>query len=199
MQIEGTDRHHVQKHASRFTLIITDVHASDFGNYSCSAENTMGKTRKSLELTGKPNVAVVRSSNTSHFKDKYVHEIVIFNQYPNIALLSTLKQIQCVLGGLFTFADRRVQTLLSQSARESNWTESSGASRRSSQSRSAEDVRQSRLRHRPLAVPLRLARSGAAGSAAIARARTVDVVFDKKLGAEHTVRGGDNVEVTLMQ
>lgn len=37
---------------SRHTLIIRKVQASDFGNYSCVADNSMGKAREYLELSG---------------------------------------------------------------------------------------------------------------------------------------------------
>lgn len=70
MQLERTERHHRQNHGSRFTLILHDVQTSDFGNYTCVAENSMGKARKTLLLTGKPNVAQVTSPLTGTFKDK---------------------------------------------------------------------------------------------------------------------------------
>ena len=37
---------------SRHTLIIRKVQASDFGNYSCVADNPLGKMRQYLQLSG---------------------------------------------------------------------------------------------------------------------------------------------------
>lgn len=38
---------------SRHTLIVRKVQASDFGNYSCVADNVVGKSRAYVELSGK--------------------------------------------------------------------------------------------------------------------------------------------------
>lgn len=70
MQLERTDRHHSQNHGTRYTLILHNVHASDFGNYTCQAENSLGRARKTLVLTGKPNQAEVTSPPVSQYKDK---------------------------------------------------------------------------------------------------------------------------------
>ncbi|XP_031632888.1 limbic system-associated membrane protein isoform X2 [Contarinia nasturtii] len=71
MQLDTTERHIMGKKGSRHTLMIRKVHPQDFGNYSCVAENPLGKTRKTLQLTGKPNTAQFRSLPTSQFKDRY--------------------------------------------------------------------------------------------------------------------------------
>lgn len=42
--------------------------------YSCVAENPLGKTRKTVQLTGKPNTANFRSAPVSQYKDRYVFE-----------------------------------------------------------------------------------------------------------------------------
>lgn len=70
MQLDTTERHIMGKKGSRHTLMIRKVHPQDFGNYSCVAENPLGKTRKTLQLTGKPNTAVFRSAPTSQYKDR---------------------------------------------------------------------------------------------------------------------------------
>lgn len=70
MQLDTTERHIMENRGSRHTLIIRKVHTQDFGNYSCVAENKLGKGRKTLTLTGKPNTAIFRSNPISHFKDK---------------------------------------------------------------------------------------------------------------------------------
>ncbi|XP_063705258.1 opioid-binding protein/cell adhesion molecule-like [Culicoides brevitarsis] len=71
MQIDTTERHIMENRGTRHTLIIRKVHPQDFGNYSCVAENTLGKSRKTLQLTGRPGAVVFRSPTVSQFKDKY--------------------------------------------------------------------------------------------------------------------------------
>lgn len=48
------------------------MHPQDFGNYSCNAENQLGKSKKYLMLSGKPNTAIFRSSPVSQYKDRFV-------------------------------------------------------------------------------------------------------------------------------
>lgn len=43
----------MESRGSRHTLVIRKVHRSDFGNYTCVADNQLGKTRKSIQLTGR--------------------------------------------------------------------------------------------------------------------------------------------------
>lgn len=53
MQLDTTERRIMESRGSRHTLMIRKVHRSDFGNYTCVADNQLGKTRKSVQLTGK--------------------------------------------------------------------------------------------------------------------------------------------------
>lgn len=53
MQLDTTERRIMESRGSRHTLIIRKVHPTDFGNYTCVADNQLGKTRKSIQLTGK--------------------------------------------------------------------------------------------------------------------------------------------------
>uniref|UniRef100_A0A1A9WIG0 I-set domain-containing protein n=1 Tax=Glossina brevipalpis TaxID=37001 RepID=A0A1A9WIG0_9MUSC len=71
MQLDTTERHIMESRGSRHTLIIRKVHPQDFGNYSCVAENQLGKSRKTLQLSGKPNVAVFSSPPISQYKNRY--------------------------------------------------------------------------------------------------------------------------------
>ncbi|XP_055605555.1 neural cell adhesion molecule 2-like [Uranotaenia lowii] len=71
MQIDQTERHVIENRGARHTLIIRKVHPQDFGNYSCIADNQLGKTRKTVTLTGKPKAAVFRSMPNSQWKDRY--------------------------------------------------------------------------------------------------------------------------------
>lgn len=71
MQQDITERHSIVRHGTRYSLIIRNVQRSDFDNYTCTAENTLGKVRRFVALTGKPNVAVVRSKAVSVYRDRY--------------------------------------------------------------------------------------------------------------------------------
>jgi hypothetical protein len=53
MRLDMTERRIMDARGSRYTLIIRKVQASDFGNYTCIADNSIGKTRQRVELSGK--------------------------------------------------------------------------------------------------------------------------------------------------
>ena len=53
MRLDTTERRIMEARGSRHTLIIRKVQASDFANYTCMADNQIGKTRQKLELSGK--------------------------------------------------------------------------------------------------------------------------------------------------
>jgi hypothetical protein len=52
MRLDTTERRIMEARGSRHTLIIRKVQASDFANYTCMADNLMGKNRQKLELSG---------------------------------------------------------------------------------------------------------------------------------------------------
>lgn len=70
MQLDTTERHIMERRGSRHTLLIRKVHVQDFSNYTCLAENPLGKSRKTILLTGKPNTVVFQSSPASQWGDK---------------------------------------------------------------------------------------------------------------------------------
>jgi len=53
MILDTTDRRLVEERGSRHSLIIRKVQPSDFGNYSCEADNKLGRTKRHMELSGK--------------------------------------------------------------------------------------------------------------------------------------------------
>ncbi|XP_044766912.1 limbic system-associated membrane protein-like [Coccinella septempunctata] len=71
MQLDTTESRIMESRGSRHTLFIRKVHKSDFGNYTCVADNQLGKTRKSVQLTGKPNAAKFNSPSRGSWKDSY--------------------------------------------------------------------------------------------------------------------------------
>jgi hypothetical protein len=47
------------------------VRSQDFGNYSCVADNQLGKNKKNIKLSGDPRAPVIRSNAQSQWRDKY--------------------------------------------------------------------------------------------------------------------------------
>ena len=56
---------------TRYSLTIRRVRSQDFGNYSCVAENQLGKHKKNVRLAGEPRAPLIRSSIQSQWRDKY--------------------------------------------------------------------------------------------------------------------------------
>ncbi|EEB18285.1 limbic system-associated membrane protein precursor, putative [Pediculus humanus corporis] len=71
LRLDTTERRSFETRGSRHTLIIRKVQASDFGNYSCVADNTLGKMRQYLQLSGKPNQVAFNSNPVSRYHDSY--------------------------------------------------------------------------------------------------------------------------------
>ncbi|PSN32318.1 hypothetical protein C0J52_27804 [Blattella germanica] len=71
MRLDTTERRIMDSRGSRHTLIIRKVQASDFANYSCVADNQIGKNRQKLELSGRPNPAMFVSDPRGKFRDMY--------------------------------------------------------------------------------------------------------------------------------
>lgn len=53
LKLDTNERRITEVRGSRHTLIVRKVQASDFGNYSCVADNVVGKSRSYVELSGK--------------------------------------------------------------------------------------------------------------------------------------------------
>lgn len=71
MPIDQTERHVMESRGTRYSLTIRRVSSNDFGNYSCVGDNQLGKTKKTVTLTGRPRAAQFRSAPQSQWKDKY--------------------------------------------------------------------------------------------------------------------------------
>jgi hypothetical protein len=56
---------------TKYTLKIMRVRAQDLGNYSCVAENQLGKNKKIVTLSGLPRAPQFRSNAQSQWRDKY--------------------------------------------------------------------------------------------------------------------------------
>jgi len=65
------EQYTMESRGTRHTLIIRRVKAQDFGNYSCVADNQLGKNKKTVTLTGRPRAVQFRSNAQSQWRDKY--------------------------------------------------------------------------------------------------------------------------------
>uniref|UniRef100_A0A182WDE7 I-set domain-containing protein n=1 Tax=Anopheles minimus TaxID=112268 RepID=A0A182WDE7_9DIPT len=55
----------------KYTLNIRNFQQSDFGNYSCVADNALGRTKKYIEVSGRPGPAAFLSPAYSNYLDRY--------------------------------------------------------------------------------------------------------------------------------
>ncbi|XP_039282767.1 protein amalgam [Nilaparvata lugens] len=66
-----TERSETRSTGHQYWLMLHHVRSSDFGLYTCVAENRMGKAKGTIELSGKPHRVVFTSQPESRFKDRY--------------------------------------------------------------------------------------------------------------------------------
>ncbi|XP_021925523.1 lachesin-like isoform X1 [Zootermopsis nevadensis] len=69
--LDPTDRRKMESRGNKHTLNIRNVQGSDFGNYSCVADNSLGRAKKYMELSGRPSPAEFRSAPFSRSLDSY--------------------------------------------------------------------------------------------------------------------------------
>jgi hypothetical protein len=55
LQLDMTEWRITDVRGNRYTLRLRKVQKTDFGNYSCVADNGLGKSKRSIEVTGKYN------------------------------------------------------------------------------------------------------------------------------------------------
>ncbi|KAG5671483.1 hypothetical protein PVAND_001677 [Polypedilum vanderplanki] len=69
--IDSTDRREMYQEKDRYILRISRFQPSDFGNYSCVADNSLGRTKKYIEVSGRPGPTEFLSSQYSSHLDRY--------------------------------------------------------------------------------------------------------------------------------
>jgi Immunoglobulin I-set domain len=68
---QHNEQYTMESRGTRNSLTIRRVKAQDFGNYSCVADNQLGKNKKIVTLSGLPRAPVFRSNAQSQWRDKY--------------------------------------------------------------------------------------------------------------------------------
>jgi len=71
MVVAGNENRIMEQFGFRHQLVILSVRESDFGNYSCLAENDLGKSRGFIELSGRPNEPQIQSDRESIYSDQF--------------------------------------------------------------------------------------------------------------------------------
>lgn len=69
--LDPTDRRSMHSRDDRYNLHIRNFQSSDFGNYSCVADNALGRTKKYIEVSGRPGPADFISPALSGALDHY--------------------------------------------------------------------------------------------------------------------------------
>ncbi|KAL5284998.1 hypothetical protein ACFFRR_006995 [Megaselia abdita] len=69
--LQPTDRKITNYRGNRHDLTIRHIQPEDFGNYSCVADNSLGRSRKYMELSGRPGPAEFYSPKWGRSSDKY--------------------------------------------------------------------------------------------------------------------------------
>lgn len=88
---QHNEQYSMDNRLTRHTLTIRRVKAQDFGNYSCVADNQLGKNKKIITLSGLPRAPQFRSNAQSQWRDKC--EIRGFRLVAAAYLLSYLQTI----------------------------------------------------------------------------------------------------------
>ena len=53
MLLDANENRLMEQYGFRHSMVIRSAAKADFGNYSCSAENTLGRSRAFIEVSGK--------------------------------------------------------------------------------------------------------------------------------------------------
>lgn len=71
MILDQNDKQQMETFGNKHVLLLRNLREQDFGNYSCLADNSLGREKKHLELSGSPHSAVVTSPSFGLYQDQY--------------------------------------------------------------------------------------------------------------------------------
>eukprot|EP00094_Tigriopus_californicus_P007073 TCALIF_06809-PA protein Name:"Similar to LAC Lachesin (Schistocerca americana)" AED:0.10 eAED:0.10 QI:0/0.83/0.71/1/0.83/0.85/7/550/467 len=71
MLLDSNGKRYMQQKGNRFTMLIRSLELDDFGNYSCSASNMLGKSKANVRVQGNPNTPIFNSRVDSRSPTSY--------------------------------------------------------------------------------------------------------------------------------
>eukprot|EP00095_Tigriopus_kingsejongensis_P002801 maker-scaffold157_size297442-snap-gene-1.23 protein:Tk02801 transcript:maker-scaffold157_size297442-snap-gene-1.23-mRNA-1 annotation:"limbic system-associated membrane" len=78
MLLDSNGKRYMQQKGNRFTMLIRSLDLEDFGNYSCSASNMLGKSKAYVRVQGNPNTPIfnsrVDSKSPTNYKLSWITE-----------------------------------------------------------------------------------------------------------------------------
>ena len=71
MLLDPTNNRHMETYGNKHVLILKDVKETDFGNYSCMADNSLGRKRGTIEVSGEYLYIVIQNIYFLNFAFKF--------------------------------------------------------------------------------------------------------------------------------
>jgi len=71
MLLDPSENKQMESLGSRHTLLLQNLAITDFGNYSCMADNSLGRDRGFIELSGRPQQVSITSPHHSYKAEEY--------------------------------------------------------------------------------------------------------------------------------
>ncbi|RVE46400.1 hypothetical protein evm_008934 [Chilo suppressalis] len=87
--LSATDRITMSARGNNHTLLIANVQPEDFGNYSCVADNSLGRSRRHVEVSGRPGPARFTSAPLARRPHEYTLSFTV-DSYPPLDELRLL-------------------------------------------------------------------------------------------------------------
>lgn len=98
--LDANERRSMDHSNDKYFLQIRNFQQSDFGNYSCVADNALGRTKKYIEVSGSPGPAVFLSPAYSTYLDSY-------NLTWAVESIAPLEEVRLMYRKLMVSADGR--------------------------------------------------------------------------------------------
>lgn len=106
MLLDPTDNRQMRTFGNKHELTLKNVRETDFGNYSCMADNSLGRERGSIEVSGRPHASKIVSNSLGSFKDQYnltwtVNSFLPIEEYRILYRVNTVSVYKlCIFDGL---------------------------------------------------------------------------------------------------